>query len=166
MADETLSTELNTLITKHLPAQVGAALQERLKKAEEDAKLVLQLRHEVAAQKQTIELWVAHKNKYDKIIEREDAVKVREDAVKEEQREISHREQLAEIKIESAKESKLDVLRLVGQIFATPTFKRVLAHSASEHMPIMSPGSSYPTMHQRTSSETTTEEVTNGVRQP
>jgi len=160
MATEALTTELNALITQHLPAQVGAALQARLRQADRDAALVITQMERITK----LEADVKHANSLVRKQEEFDAAVAKlatdRELLTESQRELRHQLQIADIKEKAALQGKTDVIDLVSQIFRTPAFKRVLSQDSRESLPVVVPGQTYPTQHERSSRTSTTEEVT------
>lgn len=132
-----ITQEMQEMIAKHLPAQVGTLLQERLAKADSDAKKVVELQAKVAQLEMSV-------REHDHLTTRERKLKELETQLNQRATVIDARENRMEVfeaklQTEEAKKRADMAERFVGLVFHSPVFTR----SINGYQPIVTPANGY-----------------------
>ncbi len=154
-----LLANITQVIAANLPAQVGEALQERLKQADKDAKdldAAVKRIADVEGRLAAANARMRTQEEYDKAVAQ---LHVDQETLCVDRMTLDHKLEIADLKTRCAYEGKKDVIDLVGQIFRTPGFKRVLTTSENESVPMTLPGQSYVSQQNRSRTVTSSEEV-------
>ncbi len=117
-----MTNEINEIIKKNLPAQVGEVLQQRLKKADDDEKMLETAKKTNEDAVKKINELTSEVAKHKAITERESAVTKRELDVKE--RENSQKVFEAELKLAEAEKRITDIVNLTSLAFKSPVFRK------------------------------------------
>lgn len=117
--------EIEEIIKKNLPAQVGEVLKTRLEQAERDTNTVKRQLEQIISKTATIvelEKTIADYKQFD---ERNSKLEVREKAVAEKERNYKVFE--AELKLNEAEKRTNDAVNFVGMVFKSPVFRKTVS---------------------------------------
>ena len=116
-------TEINAIIKKQLPAEVGKALKEELAELTQLRKLVKEMEATAAKQDERIKELYALNNYHYAIKEREEKVVTDEEAIAASNSRLATQKQLVELKDKMLGERNSDLKEVVLSVFANNKFK-------------------------------------------
>ena len=158
MTDNTaLMASIQGAINSHLPAELGSALKKRLEQADKDAQSVASLSESLLKAKLEIDQLKLRAKSEEDLAKLSANLESDRDVLREEQRELRHNLEIAQIRQSAAEQGNQALKEVVSLVFCSPTAKRRIQESTNE--PIFAPGQSYSST-MKTSSRTVDEDAT------
>lgn len=117
-----MEKEIEEIIKKNLPAQVGEVLKTRLEQAERDANTVKSQSEQIVSKTATILGLEKTISDYKQFDNRNSALEAREKAVAEKERNQKVFE--AELKLAEAEKRTADATNFVGMVFKSPIYRK------------------------------------------
>lgn len=124
-----MTDEINEIIKKNLPAQVGELLKQRLDQAESDAKELIRYKQADTDKAKIIRELEETIKEYKKQDDRNSKLELREKEV--EQAERNRKVFEAELKLAEAEKRLADNTNFVGMVFKSPIFRKSTSESTS-----------------------------------
>jgi len=122
-----MQEEINEIIKKNLPAQVGDILQARLTKAESDAKDLLIRSEELIKEKQKNSYLIAELSKHEQLDKIKLDLDEREQKVSTKERDIRVFE--AELKLAESEKRATEMVNLIALAFKSPSYRKTISES-------------------------------------